>query len=271
MSDLKYIEKNRLERLFDMGGGYVLNFTNRTFREFIIDSVSVDIYGGKYNHLSCSKANLLRKFWEVEPNHIVGSLLADLVEYARDVSSRSDDKDLISNCNAITERMRIGAPIEELSNMTEEISEKSFEVLIKTIKSSIDNNEPETALDRLHTFVIKYFRQICVNRGIDVSKEKPIHSLLGEYIKKLRNTNVLESQMSERILKSSISVFEAFNTVRNDHSLAHDNITLNYEESLLIFNNVVSTIRFIQSIERRQIDNPKIEDKKDIDFDDLPF
>ena len=46
--------------------------------------------------------------------------------------------------------------------------------------------------------------------------------------------------MSERILKFSISTMEAFNKIRNEESLAHDNPTLNYDEGLLIFNHVCS-------------------------------
>jgi len=41
--------------------------------------------------------------------------------------------------------------------------------------------------------------------------------------------------MTERILKSSISILDAFNDVRNNKSLAHDNPVLNRNESLLIF------------------------------------
>ncbi len=43
MSDLTFIEKNALEKLFQMGGGYVLDFTNRTFHEFVADAVGKDI------------------------------------------------------------------------------------------------------------------------------------------------------------------------------------------------------------------------------------
>lgn len=55
--------------------------------------------------------------------------------------------------------------------------------------------------------------------------------------------------MTERILKSSISVLDAFNQVRNNQSLAHDTPTLNYHESILIFSHVANTIKFIQFIE----------------------
>jgi hypothetical protein len=75
--------------------------------------------------------------------------------------------------------------------------------------------------------------------------------------------------MTERILKSSISVLEAFNDVRNERSLAHDNPVLNYDESLLIFNHVSSSIRFLTSLEesaKRETAAVSVSDD-----DELPF
>ena len=88
-------------------------------------------------------------------------------------------------------------------------------------------------------------------------------------MKRLRDAGHLESLMTERILKSSISVLEAFSDVRNNKSLAHDNPILNYEESLL-FNHVASSIRFIKSIEAKtkHATTPKTITASD---DDLPF
>jgi hypothetical protein len=56
--------------------------------------------------------------------------------------------------------------------------------------------------------------------------------------------------MTSRILKSSISILEAFNDVRNNQSLAHDNPVLGYEEALVIFNNITALMRFLKSIDR---------------------
>ena len=105
------------------------------------------------------------------------------------------------------------------------------------------------ALDRLHTFITKLVRTFSERRGIAVDRDKPLHSIFGEYVKALRAAGLIESDMTERILKSSISIMEAFSWVRNDTSLAHDNPTLNYDESPLIFNHVCSSIRFIRALE----------------------
>lgn len=75
MSDLTNVERRKLERLFEMGGGYVLDFSNRTFEEFVTDTIGRNIYDSRYNHGSGSKANRLRGFWQAEPNYVVGKLL----------------------------------------------------------------------------------------------------------------------------------------------------------------------------------------------------
>ena len=43
MSDLKSIEKRKIEKLFGMESGYVLDFSNRTFQNFILDNSSIDL------------------------------------------------------------------------------------------------------------------------------------------------------------------------------------------------------------------------------------
>ena len=59
MAILSFQEKQLIEKVFGMCGGYVLNFTNREFEEFMKDVVSYNIYQ-KYPGLS--KAKMLRRF-----------------------------------------------------------------------------------------------------------------------------------------------------------------------------------------------------------------
>ena len=43
MAELKFQERQYLEKLMGMGSGYVLDFSNRTFREFVHDTAKIDI------------------------------------------------------------------------------------------------------------------------------------------------------------------------------------------------------------------------------------
>lgn len=257
MSDLTLTEKRALEKWLQMdtsnwrGAGYVLDFSNRTLAEFVIDSTGLDIYDTKYDSASGSKANRMRTFWKQEPNHIVGKLLTDLLQYSQPASGDPDRDRLFRECERIAARLTQSAPVEAIGAIAPEGTERDFEVLARAVRDSMERNEPEAGLDRLHTYVTKLVRTLSKKRGIVTDKDKPLHSLFGEYVKALRKAGLIESEMTERILKTSISILESFNGVRNDRSFAHDNPILNYEESLLIYNYICSSVRFIRALEGR--------------------
>ena len=251
MSDLSNIEKRSLEKLLGMSSGYVLNFSNRTLDEFVVDSTGRSIYDAKYESGSGSKAHRLRAFWTAEPNHVVSKLLGDLLGYVTELGISPEQQSAFDACQRTATRLSLSAPVVEIEAITPNSAERDFATLAKQVRESIDKNEPETGLDRLHTFTVKYLRVLCQKHGIATDKDKPLHSLVGEYVKRLKEKSLIESEMTERILKSSISTLDAFNRVRNDQSFAHDNRILNYDESLLIFNHVASAIRFVESVERR--------------------
>lgn len=256
MSDLTSREKRRLEKLFGMGSGYVLNFSNRTFADFVDESIGRDIFDDRYTRGSGSKAYHLRGFWEVEGNQLVGKLLGALIEYSQEFDAYKNDAQLLDECRRICTRLLQNSPVPEMDALSATVDERDFEAVAKQVREVIEKNQPEAGLDRLHTFVIKFVRTLCDEHGITVTREKALHSIFGEYVKRLRENGHLESEMAARILKSSISVLEAFNDVRNNQSLAHDNPILNYEESLLIFNHVANSVRFIRSLEVR-LKSPK--------------
>jgi hypothetical protein len=81
MSSLVTNEKQILEKLFQMGSGYVLNFSDRTFGEFFEDDVSIDIDDAKYNYASGSKANRMRGLWQVADDVVVGKSIEKLLAY----------------------------------------------------------------------------------------------------------------------------------------------------------------------------------------------
>ncbi len=68
MSSLKTTEKKILEKLFNMEGGYVLSFTDKSFEKFLKDDFNISVYSEMYDldFPSKSKANRLRGIWSVE-------------------------------------------------------------------------------------------------------------------------------------------------------------------------------------------------------------
>ncbi len=268
MSNLSLMEKKKLERVFGMSSGYVLNFSNRTFEEYIVESVGIEIYSKKYSDMpSDSKANYMRAFWKNESNYIVGKLLTDIFNDWSELKESNNPDTPPEECLKIALRLKESTPVPEIEAIQAISNEKDFEELAKSIRASIDKNEPENGLDRLHTFLVKYFRVKCQEMEINIDKKKPLHSLVGEYIKALKKNNLIESDMTERILKSSISVMESFSYVRNNQSHAHDNEVLNHNESLLIFGHVTNSVRFIERLKAAKI----VKEVSNNISDDFPF
>lgn len=273
MANIKPIDRAKMEPFLFMQGGYVLDFNNFTFSKFVAESVNINIDDAKYCENGPSKAKRLREFFRLESASTVAKLLTDLVEYRRDfldeMSGRIlnyEEKQSYLTCLKVIEELKSEIGFIEWEHHQDNTDE-DFEKLSKNIQELISNNQPEIGIDRLHTFTVKFFRKLCNNRVIDTN-EKPLHSIVGEYIKSIEKAGFAQSTITLRILKSSISILEAFNDVRNNQSLAHDNKLIGYDEAVLIFKNVSALINFVKKIEENIT---KATTPPPSSNDDLPF
>jgi len=107
VSSLKTVEKTAFEDLFEMGGGYVLDFSNNTFATFFRENANIDIYDDKYAINGRSKARRLRAFWKIESDLLVGRLLSELLEYWHFKNPTPDEqaKALADRCTRTVERL----------------------------------------------------------------------------------------------------------------------------------------------------------------------
>lgn len=273
MADLTFIQRANIETFLGMKNGFVMDFSDRTFNEFVGEATGLDIDSEKYHYASNSKANRLRKFIKIESNYNVGILLSAFCEYwlAKVQTGEFDhlnNENLYKECVKIAEEFKQESIVDHIDAIQPNKNDRDFKLLAKSIKESIDNNEPETALDRLHTFTYRYIREFCEKHKILLEKSDSLNAVFGKYVKFLIENKIIESTMAEKILRYSINVIEAFNDIRNNKSFAHDNPILNYQESVLIFNNVSNTIKYIESIESRI---EKTKESEQTNWSDLPF
>lgn len=276
MANLSSIDKLKIEKLLDMSGGYVLDFSNRTFQGFGIESVGSDLYDDKYLFNSGSKANRLRAFFDLEPPHLVAKLLVDLLEYYYYTTFNNGQfisqelSEMITDFEGVIEKLKGMSESSEIETFDLFSARKNFEELSVSISRYISEGKPTLALDRLHTFTSRYFRQLSYKYGFKADQTTPLHSLVGAYIKAVKDRGVPLHEMSERILKTSISILESFNDVRNNASYAHDNVVLDSAQSRLVVASVSNLIRFVDSIENPDKLNKNAPDKID-DIGDIPF
>src|SRR4051794_4105602 len=114
MSSLSILDKIQLEKLLQMDGGYVLDFSDKSFQAFVGESVGIDILDDRYKEGSGSKAKRMRAFWAQEPDHVAGKLLNDLLNYIPHSSCPSPDEALVTGCTEIIERLLRNAPASQL-------------------------------------------------------------------------------------------------------------------------------------------------------------
>ena len=136
MSSLTHIEKLILEKAFQMGGGYVLHFSNRTFDE-LFGQHKIDIYSPEYedwgSSKASSKAKRLRRFWELEPDQLVGTVLSDMLnsyEIHCDISGRELDlgEKLLNKVRDIIGRLNGQAAAPHSSTTENEFLDREFAI-----------------------------------------------------------------------------------------------------------------------------------------------
>lgn len=179
--------ENILEDLFEMRTGYVIDFSNNTFQNFIKGSIGIDIYNDAEYHEYTSKANKLRQIFNTETEFKVIKLIKDLIDYYEDYKLKSNklteydkkkiiqikeyidkfeknatdksfiDEELnekikmISTRNARFEQMTIDERLKEISNL--------IEYLLKENGKFKDVNYEENSLSFLNDETVRKYRK----------------------------------------------------------------------------------------------------------------
>ena len=107
MSSLTAIEKPYLERILDMGGGYVLDYSDATYGEFF-GRYKIDIHGTKYQTYGTSKAKKMRAFWEKEPDALVGRVLSEMLDFYEvncELDGKKIDTPILNRARGIVGRL----------------------------------------------------------------------------------------------------------------------------------------------------------------------
>lgn len=80
MANLTYKASSNIERLF-INQGYVLDFSNNSFQEFVERTIGIDIYSDPGYEEYASKGNKLRQILKNEDDTIVITLIRALINY----------------------------------------------------------------------------------------------------------------------------------------------------------------------------------------------
>lgn len=285
MTELTAHEKDIIENLLEMKNGTVLDMDRDEFIYFILKYTDINLDEFE-EYEESNSANLFRKMWDVESAYTVAVVLKHLLEWYmkhkyydidEDYSREYDDTifvqriELYSEC----ERVKNNLMYKDFYSLPKQ-SNKALDILKDDIRESLGRGIPQLVLDRLHTFTVSFLRNICHEHGIEIQNSNgqkySLTSLVGMIAKFYKNNNAFETEFPVVAIKSSISIYEKFNKIRNDSSYAHANQTLNSMETDFAIKSIINTLSFMDALERMLKYLKRIEDKKQDVMDiELPF
>lgn len=99
MSNIRSLDMMFIDDIFDMGGGYVLNFSDRTLTQFFADELNIEINNPTYAKSGSSKAKRLRCFLQTVDKPTVARTLKALWEHCKAVRQRAGQAEKIENAH----------------------------------------------------------------------------------------------------------------------------------------------------------------------------
>lgn len=265
MSNLSFIEKRIICRLFNITDGFIFKYWsdngiyNKSItKDLIFEACGINIFEDEgYKGLSQQKC--IQKIWDECSPQVIAKVLESLSEFfcfqmGTDLWSEEDRYDY-DEVQRIIEKLNLTASVE----LPKEENIKNLKLLLEDIDSNIKNNKPELVVDRLHTFASEYLRSLCHSHGISTTDDKgieyPLHSLAGMLKKWYADSNYFDSEFAVTAIQNSINLFDKFNEIRNDKSAAHPNKLLSKAEAEYAVRIIANTLTFIDKSENSRAKN----------------
>ncbi|PKQ06195.1 MAG: hypothetical protein CVT72_07340 [Alphaproteobacteria bacterium HGW-Alphaproteobacteria-11] len=253
MVDLKHSDIRIIDEAFQSEPGYCLNFSDRTFTEYFEDEFHINIDEPRYRAGGTSKMNRLRTFFRISDAALSTRVMRSLSEYREGILGPYNPETK-KRLFGLIARIEGGVGVARTDALERFTADQTLDELIGSIERDINADKPAAALDRLHTYCSKKFGHLLDKRGVNWSRDEPLHSRVGKYVKAVNQEQALQD-MTQQILKNSIGVFDKFNHVRNNQTLAHDNDLLHQAEARFIFDSVSAVLRFIKNVDTARFED----------------
>jgi hypothetical protein len=188
VSSLTSTDRRTLEKFLKMETGYVLDFSDRTFGEFVEEAVGVDIHSERYRGQGTSKANKLRAFWKIESDYLVGRLLSALIDYVTslDANPWPEVLDLMNRSGEIASRLLGGGPsLDDLKTHAAKFNANYLAEQIRRLEASVEN-DPALAIGTAKELVETCCKTILAERGKPVTGSPDISTLTKETLRELK-------------------------------------------------------------------------------------
>lgn len=243
-----------IENTLGMSSGYVMDLSNREFAEIVAREVSRNADAPELASRSGSKANRLRRLLEICSDEEAASLLQALWDIREHRSWTPGDivetrpSQVRARFVEVIERLQLLAGRSDTAALERFAESATLEELIAAINRDVSAGRHAAALDRLHTYCMKRFMHLVIEAGFPCGRSAQLQSRVGKWVEHVRTSRDLRP-ITQEILESAGKVLQHFNDIRNKSSFAHDNEIVRADEARLIFDTVISVLRFVAVIE----------------------
>lgn len=118
---------------------------------------------------------------------------------------------------------------------------------INDARTLLSTQGATSAIDRVHTVLHGYLKQVCNDSNINYPDDASINQLVN-LLKSNHPALATKNDNTDQILKSLANVLDKLNPVRNNSSLAHPNQTLlEQDEAMFVINTVNTVLSYLNS------------------------
>jgi hypothetical protein len=239
---LKESEINKLVyKYIGVDGGYLADFSYHTHHEFYIE-LGLDI--NPYEYDGTTRARFMTILREGEPQ-VQARILEGILKRYPENSSELRTSERAAEIRGWIKRLRSGPNVEEPElDITSDVVDRALldaQELIRTTGAA-------SGVDRIHTVLHGYLRQVCDDAGIDTTKDASMTDLF----KQMRISHPAFQDLGprkddiQRVLHALATILDSLNTIRNKASVAHPSPTLLPEpEAMLIINTARTILHFL--------------------------
>ncbi len=179
---LKSIDIKLLDEIFEMGGGFVLDFSNPTFSEFFNEELGINIDDPAYDANGTSKAKRLRFYLRQASTENVIKVVLALWEYREAIRRRSGQEETMANTKAelfLLIKKLGGKPPEEVNS--------------QSTRRGFSHLSSETAADLLNKLM-----------SVSTLEPQPRGFAFEKFLKELFDANGMDGRASFRVVGEQI-------------------------------------------------------------------
>lgn len=235
-----------VNRYIGVFGGYLGDFSYRTHADFYPEYCELDIDPYQIegttrerfifilkSQLPVDQAKILRGVLERFP---VGD------KYAPDTRTQA----LWDEIEQWAKRLEQSSPI---PNPSPQITSTIVVQALTDAENLIQTSGAASAVDRVHTALHGYLREVCKQTGITYSRRDGISQLFQLLRQQHPSFQMVgaRNQDVERMLDALGNTLDALNTLRNHASLAHPNPVLDEEDAMLAINATRSIFHYLDA------------------------